>query len=137
MTDETPADTQPRRGRPPKAEAAPDSYVPQASRKRIPLGGLVDKLQYEERNGYHQHWFKNTPARIQQAKNAGYDLVPGVDQQIAGQDEHGKPESLVLMQIPEKWYREDQALKQRRIDEQEADIASRHGGNLSIGRAET
>ena len=113
---------------------------PAAERKRIPMSVPVRKLEAPDIPGYHLHWFAGTPARIQRALDAGYEFVDqremklnpiGLGQDsthsgnmnlgsrvsiVAGQDEQGQPEELVLMKIKEEWYIEDQKLVEERND---------------------
>lgn len=48
---------------------------PEGERKRIPMSLPVQKLQIPEIPGYHLHWMRGDPQRIQQALNAGYVFV--------------------------------------------------------------
>ncbi len=119
----------------PETTKQDDDFKPKATRrKRVPLGGMVDQLSAPQRNGYHRHWFKNTPMRRQQAEQAGYESVTGMEEKLAGADQYGKPESLVLMEIPQKWHDEDQALKQRQIDKAEREIALANEGRMTKTR---
>ena len=98
--------------------------IPPPNRK--PFGAHVLKLQYAERTGYHRHWFKDTPGRVDRALEAGYAHVKGKDgnnvTHIGGVAEHGGKQTLYLMEIPLEWYRADQALKDARRDEIDAKI---------------
>lgn len=44
-------------------------------RKRIPLSVPQRKLEVPPIPGFHLRWFRGTPARLAQAKNAGYEHV--------------------------------------------------------------
>jgi hypothetical protein len=98
--------------------------IPPPNRK--PFGAHVLKLQYPERAGYHRHWFKDTPGRIDRATEAGYAHVKGKDGKnvahVGGVAEHGGKQTLYMMEIPLEWYRADQALKDARRDEIDAKI---------------
>ena len=104
----------------PVVEAAP------ARPARKPFGSHVQKLSYPAREGFHRHWFKDTPGRIDRALEAGYAHVKGTDgKNVAtggGVSESGGKQTLYLMEIPLEWYREDQALKDAQRDEIDAKL---------------
>lgn len=107
-----------------------------AERKRIPMSVPVQKLEAPDMPGYHLHWFKGTPERIQRALDGGYEYVDeremkinavglGGDSTRSGNtdmgsrvsvvsgDEIGKdgqPTRLILMKIKQEWFEEDQQL---------------------------
>ena len=96
-----------------------------AGRNRRPFGSLAQKLHYAQREGYHRHWFNDSPGRIQRALDASYTHVL----------ENGKPVSRpvdvapgggalmgFLMEIPKEWWEADQKEVQDRIKEQEEGI---------------
>jgi hypothetical protein len=94
--------------------------------KRKPFGSRQQKLAYEERPGYHRHWFNDTPGRVEQALEAGYTYVQDKDgkkvSRVVGVAEGGGPLTAFLMEIPEEWYKEDMAAEQRRVDEMDGAI---------------
>lgn len=114
----------------------------QARRKRVPLGAPRSRLTVPERPGYKRRWINDDgKGRLQAAKEGGYthvedpDLMAGQDgggdkpdsrvSRIVGRAEGGKPLRAFLMEIPSELYKEDQASKQRALDE--VDRAIRKG----------
>lgn len=101
------------------APAAPATDLPQRPARK-PFGGMTQKMAYDQREGFHRHWFNDVPGRIGRALEAGYEHVKGHD---------GKPVSMpvsstepliaFLMEIPEEWYNQDMAAEQRVIDDKE------------------
>lgn len=111
-----------------------------AERRRIPMSVPVRKLEAPEIPGYHLHWFRGTPDRLQQALNGGYEFVNanemhvnsvglGSDTTVSGNTDMGsqvsvvaggeldsthQPIRLVLMKIKQEWYEEDQKLVENR-----------------------
>ena len=104
-----------------------------AERTRIPMSVPRQKLSVSEIPGFHLHWMKGTPDRLEQALQAGYEFVNraetllanhaiGGDSKedggtdlgsrvsvIAGEelDPEGQPVRLYLMKIKEEWHQED------------------------------
>lgn len=119
------------------ANTSPISAEDPGPRKsaRKPFGSMNLKLAYPERTGFHRHWFNETPGRIQQAQEAGYEHVVNDGKpvsKVVGTAEGGGPLTAFLMEIPEKWYNEDMAAQQREIDEKEKSIKERQmDGNAS------
>lgn len=112
-----------------------------ARRKRIPLSVPRRKLEVDPIPGFVLYWFKESNIGI--AIDAGYDfvdnrevkLVQSTESNSSDQSgntdlgsrvsvigdkigERGVPERLVLMKIPEEWWREDREL----LDNQNAEI---------------
>lgn len=99
---------------------------------RKPFGAHVQKLAYPKREGYHRHWFNDTPGRIMSAIEAGYEHVldPVTGQKVSrpvGVNEAGGALIAYIMEIPQEWYNEDMAKQQAEIDEREH--AMRHGAD--------
>ena len=114
--------------------------VPKAARKRIPMSTPERKLEVPSIEGYHLHWIKTS--NIPRALRAGYDFVdsqeidthslnPANDKTksgnqslgshveiAAGTDAQGHPEQLVLMKLPEEYWRSDRA----QIDQRNASV---------------
>lgn len=111
-----------RRGRPPKDTA--DDARPRVRRK--PFGSMEQKLAYEQRPGYHRHWFNDVGGRIMRAQEAGYEHVRDRDgkevKKVVGVAEGGGPLWSFLMEIPEEWYQEDMRAQQDEVDAKEASI---------------
>ncbi len=93
------------------------------------------KLQVPDRPGYHRHWFRGEPGRIERAKQAGYTHVAKGDAHVTNQDlggdaksdgntdlgslvsitsgamaEDGQPERMYLMECPEHLFKYAQGL---------------------------
>lgn len=89
---------------------------------RVPFGAMTQRLAYASREGYHRHWFNDSPGRLIRALQAGFKHV---------RDEHtgsnvSRPVGVAigggalmgyLMEIPEPWWRKDMALLHKRVDE--------------------
>ncbi len=104
-----------------------------SDRKRIPMSVPRQKLAAPEIPGYHLHWMKGTPDRLQQAEQGGYEFVDasetavsnvslggdasrsgstdlGTRVSVLAGDEvgpDGQPIRLYLMKIREEWHQED------------------------------
>lgn len=127
-----------------------------SDRKRIPMSVPVQKLAVPDIPGYHLHWFRTEPGRIERAQTAGYEFVTpeevhvnsvgiGVDSATSGNTDmgslvsivagkeleaDGQPRRLVLMKLKLEYYNEDQA----QIEEQNLRTAESIMGG-SIGSA--
>lgn len=95
-------------------------------KERIPMGGPRYKLSAPQREGYHRHWFNDRGSRCYDAEQAGYTYVLETrtgDADVSNTSGLGSKTSKVvdrddaghihafLMEIPQEWYDEDQALK--------------------------
>lgn len=114
--------------------ANPKEVAPQAPAARIPMSVPVQRLQVPEIPGYHTHWMRGTPERMQQALQAGYVPVKAEEVAVnyrgladnpevggntslgssvsisAGRaDANGQPIRLILMKLPKAFRDEDQA----------------------------
>lgn len=91
---------------------------------RKPFGMLEQKLSYPAREGFHRHWFNDTPGRVQRAQEAGYEHVKDDEGKnvcrIVGSAEGGGALNGYLMEIPEEWYKQDMAAQQKEVDAKEA-----------------
>jgi hypothetical protein len=109
--------------------------VAQAARQRVPFSTPEQKLHVAPIPGYHLHWFRGEPGRLQRALRAGYEFVrpeetelvnfdlasdlsiPGHTDlgdrvSVAAQDgagEDGQFLRLYLMKLKEEFWQEDQA----------------------------
>lgn len=94
------------------AETAPKGR-PVTREKRKPFGSQIQKLAYEQRVGYHRHWFNDSPGRIETALEAGYTHVEDKEgkkvSRVVGINPGGGPLMGFLMETPEEWYEEDMA----------------------------
>ena len=101
------------------------------ARVRTPLGAKRDILSVQDpEEGYVYRIVNDTPGRINRFKEAGYELVEDaqlgtshVDGNQASQGvvskDVGKGVTAVVMRQRDEFYKEDQAEKQRKIDELE------------------
>ena len=102
--------------------------------QRVPLGQIKAKLAREASKGMVGRFVNDTAGRVQAARKAGYEHVmvtTGMDgeerqdSEIVGVQENGQPLIAFYMEIPLKFYREDQKAKQEQVDI--VDDAIRHG----------
>lgn len=110
--------------------------------KRVPLGQR-NKLKYPARPGFHRRVVNDTDDRIQQFKDAGYEPVRGEDlggEPIAGDSTKlgsivsksvGNKVTGMLMEIPNKFYEEDQKAKQDRLAYAEKEMIEKRPEGLS------
>jgi len=127
-------------------EAAPVTVVRTrdltASRpKRVSLADQRDMMTTPQRSGFVRRWVNDVGNRVEKFKLAGYSVVEDKDVQVGdegvinnnialgsgarkhvGRTRGGDNSQAVLMEIPQEWYDEDQAAKQKKVDESEADI---------------
>ena len=93
---------------------------------RTPFGQRSMRLAAPRREGFHRHWFNDTPGRLARAFAAGYKVVNNSDgkpiKQVVSVSARGDGEIGVLMEIPIAWFLEDQAAQKRVADELEATI---------------
>lgn len=111
-------------------------------RKRVPMSIPHLKLAVPEIPGYHCHWMRGSPDRIQQALDGGYEFASNDDINIintgfanssddsgntdmgtrvsnvagGGMESSGQPLRLYLMKIREEWWLEDQEVIARRSE---------------------
>lgn len=101
---------------------------PRVSREnRKPFGSQTQKLAFPNREGYHRHWFNETPGRIKQAQDAGYTHV--IDEatqkpvtRVVGVTAQGGPLNGYLMEIPQEWWESDMADNEKTVKEKEDTI---------------
>ena len=121
----------------------PANDAPKAKQEadRIPMSVPLQRLQVVDIPGYHTHWMRGTPERIQQALRAGYTFVKDEEVQLnyrglasdplgggnsdlgsnvsipAGRtDEKGETIRLVLMKLPIQFWNADQKALDDRQD---------------------
>lgn len=120
---------------------------PTGRRKRIPLGTPQPKLARPKRKGFVRRWINDIPGRIQRARQAGYKHVH-VDGDERGEDKRGEVERAIvgvnpdgsameafLMEEPGKYYEEDQAEKDKPL--QEFDRVLRRGNIVGADEKDT
>lgn len=123
----------------PRPIASPDEdgdneRRPVTRETRKPFGANVQKLALPPREGYHRHWFNETPGRIDLAKDAGYTRVIDRDGKMipprpVGVMEGGGAMMAYAMEIPQEWFDEDMAAQQSEVDK--IDQAIRRGEDTS------
>lgn len=124
----------------PPAPAPIESAAPVTARPaRRPFGAHVQKLSYPPREGFHRHWFNDTPGRIQRAQEAGYTHVQSTDgknvSRVVGVAEVGGGGlTAFLMEIPLEFYNEDQALKNAKRDEIDQQLKRGRIGDVAPGK---
>jgi len=104
------------------------------ARVRIPIGTNQDITAVRDTpDGYKDRWVNDIPGRIEKFKSAGYELVESAqvgDSSVDGTHnssgvvsrDMGKGVTAYLMRQNMDWFKEDQAAKQRRVDETEDSI---------------
>lgn len=87
-------------------------------RRRAPVGGFRQKLDATQREGYVRRWVDDSPARIMEMQQLGYDFVrdkvdAGANRtdgqgsrisRMGGKRDDGSPHHLVLMETPAAEY---------------------------------
>ncbi len=137
-----------KKANPANAPALPDGYKPFSE------GSL--KLEVPERPGWHRHWFRGEPGRIERARQAGYTHVTSGDVKVANQDlggdaksdgnsdlgslvsivsggvsEDGQPERMYLMECPDEIYEYAQSIL---ADRNESVAAALRGGTIGADK---
>ncbi|HDZ25507.1 hypothetical protein LCGC14_0643120 [marine sediment metagenome] len=107
--------------------------------KRIPLGKIKLRLSAEIPKGYVGRWVNDDPGRLMQAEDGGYafmvdptlqvgdpdassDVSKSIDSRISAVVDRITGKRAYLMIIRQEDYDEDQAEKQRQIDETEKSL---------------
>lgn len=84
--------------------------------------GLMQKLALPVRRGYKRHWFNDSGNRIEDAKASGWSTIKGSDGQpikrIVGSARSGQPLAAYAMEIPEVFWLEDLAAKNKVAEDQ-------------------
>lgn len=126
-----------------------ENRVEQSDRRsRTPLGRARQKLTVPELPGCKLRWINDVGGRLLQAEAGGYEYVTKQEvghvgesvesgntdvgnrvSKVVGKDENHNPLRAYLMKIKKTWYDEDQAEKQKQIDE--VDRAIREGRHES------
>ena len=118
----------------------------------IPMGAKVGRLKVPEKPGWHRHWFRNEPGRIERAMQAGYRFVDSAEismipQQLGGSVEqtgstdlgsnvsvaaggygdNGQAMRLFLMECPMRLYERAKAMLQQDTDNTVEALAAGRG----------
>jgi hypothetical protein len=108
-----------------KADATPKTH----RRRRASVGGFRLKLDAPQREGYVRRWVDDSPNRIAEMHDLGYDFAQekaGKDEartdgigsrvtRIAGKRDNGSPHHLVLMETPVSEFEIGKAEKEERL----------------------
>lgn len=107
-----------------------------------PMSSAMLRLEVPEKKGYHRHWFRGTPQRLQRAQQAGYRFVDPKDVDVnnfdlagdsaksgstdlgtrisvtSGDDSGnpGQPTRLYLMECPQEFYEYAQKVLEKGVD---------------------
>lgn len=119
---------------------------PSGRAKRTPINGRNVLTVLGKEPGYQYRIVNDTSDRIQQFKDAGYELVGAADVQIGdrrvgnptaegtfAQVSVGKGDKAFLMRIKDEWYKEDQDAKQAQIKKLEQSITQNLTGKADYG----
>lgn len=121
--------------------------------KWVPMGAKSGRLKVPVKPGWHRHWFRNEPGRIERAMQAGYRFVDPeeismIPQQLGGSVEQGGSTDLgskvsvaaggfgdqgqalrlFLMECPMHLYERAKAMLQRDTDNTVDALAAGRGG---------
>lgn len=132
--------------------------APQLPKGYKPMSEGVLKLEVPEREGFHRHWFRGDPGRIERAKQAGYTHVQKGDVAVNNLDlggdatsdgntdlgslvsissgavsEDGQPERMYLMECPNEYFEYAQSL----VAERNESVAESLRGGLVGAEKET
>lgn len=107
-----------------------------------PMSSAMLRLEVPKKDGYHRHWFRGTPQRLQRAQQAGYHFVDPSDVDVnnfdlagdssksgstdlgtrisvtSGDDSGtpGQPTRLYLMECPQELYEYAQKVLEKEVD---------------------
>ena len=119
--------------------------------RRAPINGQRNVLNVKgKEEGFHYRIVNDTDDRVQEFTDRGYEVVSGDktvtigDKRVAVPSDEGTVKYIsvgggqkaVLMRIPDEWYKEDQAVKQKDVDEVEAAIKQNALGTSDYGKFE-
>lgn len=111
-----------------------ETHKPENRPVRKPLHSR-NALAAEKRAGFVRRWVNDVPGRIEAFLEAGYQLVESTEdtsdnkvqteshlsgsvaRKVVNKDPNATTKYAVLMEIPEKFYKEDQDAKQARVDD--------------------
>ena len=118
-----------------KAQPSAEQLARRNRRSRSPIDGRRNILTVKGlAPGMVGRWVDNTPERVEQLLEQGYDFVRenvqvgdisidgGAPMGATVTKRVGGGKESILMQIPEEWYKADQAEKQKIVDKREAAI---------------
>lgn len=128
--------------------------------KWVPMGSKSGRLKVPHKPGWHRHWFRTEPGRIERAMQAGYRFVDPAEismipQQLGGTPEqggstdlgsrvsvaaggfadNGQALRLYLMECPQHLYERAQAMLQADTDHTVQALAAGRGGKDDYAEA--
>lgn len=120
----------------------------------VPMSAPRARLYVPEKPGWHRHWFRNEPGRIEKAMRAGYRFVAADDVSVVGNLIGGSPEEgnntdlgtrislaaggygdngqalrLYLMECPQHLFERSKDLLQQNTDRTVAALSAGRGGS--------
>lgn len=119
--------------------------------QRASFGSPRQKLSVRPIEGFHLHWVNDSPGRVEEAQEGGYEFVGEEEIAVAGQakqsnsdlgtrvkrlvgrGEDGNALFAYLMKIPIDWYEQDQKVIQDRVDA--VDNMIKRGSMVNVDRA--
>ena len=132
-----------------KATPSPEAIARRNRRVRSPIDGRRNILTVKGlAPGMVGRWVDNTPERVDQLLDRGYEVVRekvqvgdmsadnGSQMGSAITKRTGGGKESILMQIPEEWYNADQLEKQKIVDEREKATISGEKASNYYGKAE-
>src|SRR3990167_1354217 len=130
-----------------KAQPSADAIARRSRRSRSPINGRRNILTVKGlAPGMVGRWVDNTPERVEQLMERGYepvrDPVQVGDTTIDGGTVMGAVKTkrvgggkeAILMQIPEEWYKADQAEKQKIVDSRETALKQENKDQQFYGK---
>ncbi len=121
--------------------------------KWVPMSAPVARLHIPDKPGWHRHWFRNEPGRIERAMRAGYrfvdssevsvhntslsgpaeqggntDLGSRVSVAAGGISDNGQALRLYLMECPQHLYKKNLAMLQEDTDNTVTALSAGRGG---------
>jgi hypothetical protein len=107
-----------------------------------PMSSAQLRLEVPDKKGWHRHWFRGTPQRLQRAQQAGYRFVDSSEVDINnfdlagdsngtgstdlgtrisvvsgdGNNNENQPTRLYLMECPEELYKYAQSILEKTVD---------------------
>ena len=133
-----------------KAQPSKEAIARRNRRTRSPIDGRRNILTVKGlAPGMVGRWVDNTPERVEQLTEQGYEPVREKVQVGDIAIDQGQPmgavvtkrtgggKEAILMQIPEEWYKADQAEKQKRVNQREAATRQEDKAKDFYGSVET
>lgn len=101
-----------------RAEETRSDPAPESRRKRVPVGQASARLAAPQRSGYVRRFVNDSPGRVAQLQNAGYQIVSddsipteGTGTQVERTADRATGMKTILMETKREFYDEDKAAK--------------------------